>query len=62
MQCDFSGVLKILGVNERFGLDRVLAYPLRSFILVIYLLIIKDICIFTKNVNQQLCESAISKD
>jgi hypothetical protein len=39
----YEKVLKILGVNEHFGLGRVLDYPIRSFILVIYLLIIKDI-------------------
>jgi hypothetical protein len=50
-----------LGVNERFGQGRVLEYPSRSFKISFYLfrLIIKDIWIFTKNVNHQVCESAI---
>jgi hypothetical protein len=43
---NFLGVLKILGVNERFGLGRVLKrYPLRSFKIRFYMfrLSIRDI-------------------
>jgi hypothetical protein len=36
---NFLGVLKILGVNERFGLGRVLErYPFRSFKIRFYML------------------------